>query len=44
MATPRGDKSKYTNGQKRQAAHIEEGHEMRGVPREDAERRAWGHR
>ena len=37
----RGDKSKYTGKQKRQAEHIEEGYEKRGVPREEAERRAW---
>src|SRR2546421_10663699 len=38
---PRGDKSKYTEKQKRQAEHIEEGYEERGVPEEEAERRAW---
>ena len=38
---PRGDKSKYTEKQKRQAEHIEEGYESRGVPEEEAERRAW---
>ena len=38
---PRGDKSKYTDKQKRQAEHIEEGYEQRGVPQEEAERRAW---
>ncbi|MDQ3583617.1 MAG: plasmid stabilization protein [Pseudomonadota bacterium] len=38
---PRGDKSKYTDKQKRQAQHIEEGYEQRGVPEEEAERRAW---
>jgi plasmid stabilization system protein ParE len=38
---PRGDKSKYTDKQKRQAEHIEEGYERRGVPEEEAERRAW---
>ena len=38
---PRGDKSKYTGKQKRQAEHIEEGYEQRGVPQEEAERRAW---
>ena len=38
---PRGDKSKYTDKQKRQAEHIEEGYEQRGVPEEEAERRAW---
>jgi hypothetical protein len=38
---PRGDKSSYTDKQKRQARHIEEGYESRGVPEEEAERRAW---
>jgi hypothetical protein len=38
---PRGDKSSYTTKQKRKAAHIEEGYEKRGVPRDEAERRAW---
>ena len=28
---PRGDKSSYTDKQKRQAEHIEEGYESRGV-------------
>lgn len=38
---PRGDKSAYTDKQKRQAEHIEEGYERRGTPRDEAERRAW---
>ena len=38
---PRGDKSAYTDKQKRQAEHIEEGYESRGVPENEAERRAW---
>ncbi len=38
---PRGDKSKYTEKQKRQAEHIEEGYEERGVSEDEAERRAW---
>jgi plasmid stabilization system protein ParE len=38
---PRGEKTKYTEKQKRQAEHIEEGYEERGVPEEEAERRAW---
>ena len=38
---PRGDKSSYTDKQKRKAAHIEEGYEKRGVPREEAAGRAW---
>lgn len=38
---PQGDKSKYTNKQKRKAEHIEEGYEKRGVSGKEAERRAW---
>jgi plasmid stabilization system protein ParE len=38
---PRGDKSKYTDKQKRQARHIEEGYEDRGTSKREAERRAW---
>jgi hypothetical protein len=38
---PRGDKSKYSGKQKRQAEHIEEGYEKRGVSEGEAERRAW---
>lgn len=38
---PRGDKSSYTNKQKRQAEHIEEGYERRGTSKKEAERRAW---
>lgn len=38
---PRGDKSAYTDKQKRQAEHIEEGYEKRGVPEKEAEQRAW---
>ena len=38
---PRGDKSKYTDKQQRQAEHIEEGYRDRGLPEEEAERRAW---
>jgi plasmid stabilization system protein ParE len=38
---PRGDKSKYSDKQKRKAEHIEEGYEDRGVPAEEAKRRAW---
>lgn len=38
---PRGDKSSYTGKQKRQAEHIEEGYEKRGVSTTEAERRAW---
>ncbi|GAN54644.1 hypothetical protein [Tanticharoenia sakaeratensis] len=38
---PRGDKSAYTDKQKREAEHIEQGYEHRGVPEKEAERRAW---
>lgn len=38
---PRGDKSKYTDKQKRKAEHIEEGYEKRGVSKKESERRAW---
>ncbi|MBX5155946.1 MULTISPECIES: plasmid stabilization protein [unclassified Rhizobium] len=38
---PRGDKSDYTDKQKRKAEHIEEGYEDRGVSEKEAERRAW---
>ena len=38
---PRGDKSSYTDKQKRQAEHIEGGYEDRGVSKGEAERRAW---
>ena len=38
---PRGDKSKYTDKQKRKAEHIEESYESRGVPEKEAQRRAW---
>jgi len=37
----RGDKTSYTDKQKRQAEHIEEGYEHRGVSEKEAERRAW---
>ncbi len=38
---PRGDKSKYTDKQKRQARKIEEGYKQRGTSSKEAERRAW---
>lgn len=38
---PRGDKSKYTDKQKRKAEHIEESYESRGVPAKTAAARAW---
>ncbi|WP_201842085.1 plasmid stabilization protein [Microvirga zambiensis] len=38
---PRGDKSAYTDKQKRKAEHIEESYEKRGTPAKEAERQAW---
>ncbi len=38
---PQGDKSAYTDKQKRMAKHIEESYEERGKSEEDAERIAW---
>jgi DNA end-binding protein Ku len=38
---PRGDKSAYTDKQKRKAQHIEEGYRARGVPAAEAKGRAW---
>src|ERR1700710_2177901 len=38
---PRGDKSSYTDKQKRMAEHIEDGYEERGTAKKEAERRAW---
>jgi plasmid stabilization system protein ParE len=38
---PRGDKSSYSQKQKRKAAHIESGYRRRGVSKKEAERRAW---
>jgi plasmid stabilization system protein ParE len=38
---PRGDKSKYTDKQKRKAEHIEASYESRGVPAKEAAARAW---
>jgi plasmid stabilization system protein ParE len=38
---PRGDKSAYTDKQKRKAEHIEESYEKRGLSEKEAERRAW---
>jgi plasmid stabilization system protein ParE len=37
----RGDKSKYTPKQKRKVDHIAQSYEDRGVPKDEAERRAW---
>ena len=38
---PRGDKSSYTDKQKRMAEHIEECYEKRGVSTRESEKRAW---
>jgi plasmid stabilization system protein ParE len=38
---PQGDKSSYTDKQKRQAGHIEEGYEHKGLSEEIATKRAW---
>lgn len=40
-AMPRGSKEAYTDKQKRQAEHIEEGYKEQGVTDAEAERRAW---
>lgn len=37
----RGSKAKYTDKQKRQARHIEEGYKKSGVSTKEAEARAW---
>jgi hypothetical protein len=38
---PRGDKTRYTGKQERQAELIEKGYKERGVGEKEAERRAW---
>ena len=38
---PQGDKSSYTDKQKRQAEHIEKSEEKRGKSEDTAERIAW---
>ena len=38
---PRGEKSSYTDKQKRQADHIRAGYKKRGAPAAEAESRAW---
>jgi len=38
---PRGDKSKYTDKQDRQAEHIAEGYMKRGLSKRAAKQRAW---
>ena len=41
ITVPQGDKSSYTGKQKRQAEHIEEGYEKRGVSKVESKARAW---
>ena len=38
---PQGDKSAYTDKQRRQAEHIEDSERKKGRSKEDAERSAW---
>ena len=38
---PQGDKSSYTDKQKRQAAHIEAGYKKKGLKTKTAAARAW---
>ncbi len=38
---PQGDKSNYTDKQKRQASHIEKSYEKKGVSEDEAKERAW---
>jgi len=38
---PQGDKSSYTDKQKRQAAHIEAGYDKKGLGTKTAAARAW---
>ncbi len=38
---PQGDKSAYTDKQKRKAQHIADGYEKAGVSEKEAEARAW---
>jgi hypothetical protein len=38
---PQGDKSEYTDKQKRMAGHIEAGYRERGVRKTEAKARAW---
>ena len=40
---PQGDKSAYTDKQKRKAEHIEESYEARGTPKKTAEARAYNY-
>lgn len=38
---PRGEKSSYTDKQKRTAQHIEQSYVDKGIPEDEAESRAW---
>lgn len=38
---PQGEKSAYTNKQKRMAGHIKAGYRQRGISKNEAEARAW---
>ncbi len=38
---PRGEKTKYSEKQKRKAEHIEDSYEARGLDKQEAEARAW---
>jgi hypothetical protein len=38
---PQHAKQDYSAKQKRQAKHIEQGYEKKGVPEDEAKRRAW---
>ena len=38
---PQGDKSSYTSKQKREAHHIDESYEKKGVSKGTAAKRAW---
>lgn len=38
---PRGDKSAYSDKQKRKASHIASGYQERGISKQEAKRRAW---
>ena len=38
---PTGEKSKYTDNQKRKAEHIADGYEDKGVSKKEAKSRAW---
>lgn len=38
---PRGDKSSYTDKQRREVGYIEKGYEKKGVSKKTAQSRAW---